>query len=453
MGLTQGQSSQSTSKDTAAVTHNACSKNTFELYPYHLLLVAFVASIYGLYHELYGVYREYASRHSKHHHNMYFASSQPSSSFTAIEEPPTPESNCTKSVFLPYVHKFKTENIPLVKVTIHAGDDNVDIDMPVDTGSTGLLIGAPLLPGIDPNAGTRGWQYLSSSNIVYVGRYLDLNLTFHGANGATAETRVPVLVVDKSWMCPWYDPSKHGFECPSGPDGQEPVERDVGGITYMGVGFGRNKNAEGQRTATSWGNAFLNIHAINGEPVGSKDIKAGYVVSTKGIQLGLTKKHTSDFAFMNLDRGVTHGRDARDWAMPRMQFRVNGRKSVPGYALLDTGIPQMYIRAEDDMPIPEVIIKNPKAGTPTVHRVKNGTSIAVDFGTVIGGRLGGVKASYSFVVGKESLMAPSYVVPGRQEPPPYVNTGRNFLKGYSIAFDALDGRLGFQPVPSYQSNL
>jgi hypothetical protein len=113
----------------------------------------------------------------------------------------------------------------------------------------------------------------------------------------------------------------------------------------------------------------------------------------------------------------------------------------------------MYIRAEDSMPIPEVVIKNPKGGTSMVHRVKNGTRIDISFGTVVGGDMGDVKASYSFEVGNSSQMAPSYVAPGRQEPPPYVNTGRNFLKGYSIAFDAVLGRLGFQPVPTYQMNL
>ncbi|KAL1608161.1 hypothetical protein SLS60_003100 [Paraconiothyrium brasiliense] len=347
---------------------------------------------------------------------------------------------------------FRTEKVPLVWVTIHTGAKDVRIDMPVDTGSTGLLIGAPLLPGIDHNAGTRGCQYLSSSRIVYVGRYLDLNLTFHGIKDMTAETRVPVLIVDKSWVCPWYDPSKHGFDCPLGPEGQEPIERDVSRITYMGVGFGRNKKAIGQRTATSWGNPFLNIDSINGTRLGPRDMKAGYIVSTKGIQLGLTKDNTRGFNFMVLGPGVTHAVDPRDWVMPNMRFRVNGRKSIPGSALIDTGIPHMYIRAEDGVPLPEVVIKNPKeGGSPTVHRVKNGTRIAIDFGSSVKGELVEVKASYSFEVGQSSLMAPSYVVPGKQEPPPYVNTGRNFLKGYSIAFDAVDGRLGFCPVQTVQS--
>ncbi|KAJ4302958.1 hypothetical protein N0V90_001849 [Kalmusia sp. IMI 367209] len=349
--------------------------------------------------------------------------------FSSASEPAAPDSNSnyTESVFLPYVHDFGTGGVPLVNLTIHAGEEDVHIEMPVDTGSTGLLIGAPLLPGIDPHAGTRGRQYLSSSHIVYVGRYLDLSLTFHGQKGAYAETTVPVLIVDKSWNCPWYDPSKHGFECPLGPEGQEPIERDVSSITYMGVGFGRNKNADGQRTALPEGNPFLNIQAVNGKPVGPMDLKAGYIVSTKGIQLGLTKENTRKFNFMNLDCGITHAQDPRDWAMPRMRFYINGRKSIPGFALIDTGIPQMYIRAEDSMPIPEVVIKNPKeGGSPTVHRVRNGTRIAIEFGTVVGSEMGDVVADYEI-----------------EEPPPYVNTGRNFLRGYTIAFDAVDGRLGF----------
>lgn len=445
------------SKDTGCRAVTRVHSQTYQTYHYHLLVVAFVASLYGLYYQISAIYREYANRHSKYHHqhDMYFASSIASTPNNS-EPLGSAKSNYTRSVFLPYIHKFRTKDIPLVWVTVHTRTKDVRIDMPVDTGSTGLLIGAPLLPGIDPGAGTRGRQYLSSSHIVYVGRYLDLDLTFHGANGVSAETRVPVLIVDKSWMCPWYDPSKHGFECPLGPEGQKPVERNVSKITYMGVGFGRNKNAVGQRTATSWGNPFLNVRSINGTLLGPRDMKAGYVVSTQGIQLGLTKENTRGYQFMRLERGVTHASDERDWAMPRMQFLVNGRKSIPGSALIDTGIPQMYIRSEDNMPLPEVIIKNPKEGpghTPTVHRVKNGTKITIDFGACEQGELPEAAASYSFEVGESSPMAPSYVVPGRQEPPPYVNTGRNFLKGYSIAFDAIDGRLGFRPVQTYQSML
>ncbi|OAG09275.1 uncharacterized protein CC84DRAFT_1160465 [Paraphaeosphaeria sporulosa] len=325
------------SKDTASKAITRAYSQTYQTYQYHLLLVAFVASLYGLYYQISNVYREYATRHSKHHHqpDMCFSSSIPSTASSSVLA--SSGTNYNKSIFLPYVHKFGTRGVPLVWVTIHSGKEDVRIDMPVDTGSTGLLIGAPLLPGVDPRAGTPGRQYLSSSNIVYVGRYLDLNLTFHGTGNISAGARVPILIVDKSWVCPWYDSLKHGFECPLGPEGQEPVERDVSGITYMGVGFGRNKNAEGQRTATSWGNPFLNINSINGTRFEPEDMKAGYIVSTKGIQLGLTRENTRGYDFMKLERGIAHAVDARDWAMPRMQFRVNGRKSIPGSALIDTG--------------------------------------------------------------------------------------------------------------------
>lgn len=112
----------------------------------------------------------------------------------------------------------------------------------------------------------------------------------------------------------------------------------------------------------------------------------------------------------------------------------------------------MYIRTEDSMPLPGVIIKNPKkGGTPMVHRVRDGTTIAIDFGACVGEQLSEVVVSYSLEVGQDSTMAPSYVVPGRQEPPPYVNTGRNFLKGYSIAFDAISGRLGLRAEQTFQS--
>lgn len=325
------------SKDTASRAVTRAHSHNYQTYQYHLLAVVFMASLYGLYYQISNIYREYAAKHSKDHRHpdMYLSSSFPSPTF--LSAPAMCDAKHTRSVFLPFVHKFGVEGVPQVWVTIHSGNEDVRINMPVDTGSTGLLIGAPLLPGIDPQAGTPGRQYLSSSNIVYVGRYLDVDLTFHGVGNSSAGARVPVLIVDKSWVCPWYDPLKDGLECPLGPEGQEPIRRNVSGITYMGVGFGRNKHAGGQRTATSWGNPFLNIDSINGTRLGPEDLKAGYIVSTKGVQLGLNRENTYGYSFMKLERGIAQEVDPRDWAMPRMQFRVNGQKSIPGSALIDTG--------------------------------------------------------------------------------------------------------------------
>ncbi|KAF2253736.1 hypothetical protein BU26DRAFT_418527 [Trematosphaeria pertusa] len=348
-------------------------------------------------------------------------------------------SNYTQSIFLPFVYPYKTEEVPLVKTTVNG----VPIKMPVDTGSTGLLVGAPILPDVDLSKGTPAHQYLSSSNIFYKGRLVDLSVTFHGVNGSHASATIPVLVVEESFICPWYDPNKHGPECPLGPGGEAPRRRNTSQITYMGVGFGRNRAGDNQPRGLPKGNAFLNIESINGEAVPPGSLRAGYVLSATGVHVGLTRENVRGVDFIDLEPGVTHKQDPRDWAMPRTCFAIDGREQH-GYALVDSGIPHMYIRTEEGVSVPNITIRNPNQnrGAEFVKRVRAGTEIAIGFPSLDDSKAVG----YTFVVGRNSSMAPSHVIPERQAPPPFVNTGRNFLFGYSIAFDAVGGRFGFRPV-------
>jgi hypothetical protein len=190
-------------------------------------------------------------------------------------------------------------------------------------------------------------------------------------------------------------------------------------------------------------NPFLNIVSINGRTVAPGSQRSGYVVSTEGVQLGLTSDNTRGFSFDNLQPGLTHETDPRDWAMAKMCFSIDGGVARCGASLVDTGIPQMYIRAGDGVLIPTISTRNPnkQSRTKMVKRVKPGTKIAVGFPS-----LKTSVSSYSFAVGEGSKMEPSHTVPGIATSPPFVNTGRRFLYGYSIAFDAVGGRFGFRPV-------
>jgi hypothetical protein len=345
----------------------------------------------------------------------------------------------TDAIFIPYIFKFSTEHTPQIKTTI----EGVDIEMPIDTGSTGLLIGAPLVSNISTSVGTPAHHFFTSSKILYVGRLVEMPMTFHGENGSTCIARAPILVVDKSWMCPWYDTRKDGFACPRGPEGEEAAERDTSQITYMGVGFGRNEPKDGMPYGVPRANPFLNVESINGRRVTSASLRSGYTISAQGVALGLTADSTRGFAFTKLGPGLTHSEDARDWAMVRMCFSINGEGRYCGPGLVDTGIPQMYVRAEEGVSIPSVTIPNPNPHgiAKTVKRVKRGTTIGVGFPS-----LDKAATRYSFAVGEEAPMEPSYVVPAKAASPPFVNTGRNFLFGYSVAFDAIGGRFGFRPA-------
>ncbi|CBY00909.1 hypothetical protein IAQ61_011812 [Plenodomus lingam] len=350
-------------------------------------------------------------------------------------------SQYSKSIFVPFIHKFSIKHDPQVICTI----EGIKIKMPVDTGSTGLLIGAPMLPNLSSTIGTPAHHFFTSSKILYVGRLVELPINFHGEGSSYASATVPVFIVDKSWRCPAYDPSKDTFECPLGPNGEKPVERDTSHITYMGVGFGRNQPRDGMPFGAPKLNPLLNIVSLDGEPVDSSSMRAGYSISTAGVQIGLTQDNIRNFAFINLEPGLTHSQDQRDWAMARMCFNTDDGEPNCGAALVDTGIAQMYLRADKDRSIPTIHIRNPnKHGyAKMVKRVKPGTSVGIGFPS-----LQAPVASYSLIVGGESINEPSAVIPLNQTAPPYINTGRSFLFDYSIAFDATGGRFGFRPTRS-----
>jgi hypothetical protein len=355
-------------------------------------------------------------------------------------------SRYTESVFIPFIFKFSTEHVPQVMCTI----EGVDIEMPVDTGSTGTLIGAPMLPNIDPSTGEPAHHFFTSSRILYVGRLVELLINFRDEAGLKATAKVPILIVDKSYRCPWYDPTKDRFDCPVGPNGEKAVQRDTSNITYMGVGFGRNEPRDGMPYAIPGVNAFLNIVSIGGRNVATGSIRSGYIVSTNGVHLGLTTLNTRNFAFEDLQPGLTHKADQRDWAMAQMCVSIDGGAARCGASLIDTGISQMYIRAGEGVSIPTIVVRNPNkhSGTKMVKRVKPGTDIAIGFPS-----LESPVSSYSFVVGEGSKMEPSHAVPGKAVSPPFINTGRHFLFGHSIAFDAVGGRFGFRPVHTSSSSV
>ncbi len=371
--------------------------------------------------------------------------------FRKMTRAPTTEvdlSQYTSSIFVPFVYKFSTKSVPEVMCVIEGVEKPRAI--PIDTGSGIFLLGAPLLTNIGSTAGTPAHHFFTSSKILYVGRLNKLSVTFQGEGGMHATANVPILVVDKSWRCPWYDPSSDAFECPVGPNGEKPQERNTSRITYMGVGFGRNNPRDGMPFATPSLNPFLNIDTVNGLPVAKESMRSGYIISSRGVRLGLTRENTKGFSWTSLQPGIGHGSDSRDWAMARMCFSINGEGNNCGPVLIDSGIPQMYVRAEEGVSIPTIVIRNPNKNghAKFVKRVKPGTKVSVGFPS-----LDAPAMSYSFIIGQNSSTEPSYVVPAKPASAPFVNTGRNFFFGYSIVFDAIGGRFGYSPVDPPSSSL
>ncbi|KAF1847627.1 uncharacterized protein K460DRAFT_259778, partial [Cucurbitaria berberidis CBS 394.84] len=345
--------------------------------------------------------------------------------------------NHGQTIFLPFASKFSSAYTPTVRGSINGKA----FTFPVDTGSTGLIIGAPLLPNVKLDAKNeakyqRGWEFLDSSSLLYTGRFVPLNVTFYGKTSARrAVTQVPVLVVQSVVKCPGYNPTTGKGVCPKGKSVKSTA--NLSHITYMGVGFGRNVAGSGIDFGTPDHNPFLNVIDINGHSTAR--LRTGYTLSTKGVYLGLTEKNTINADWVKLERGATE--NPRDWAGVRMSFKVNGAGDFKGTALVDTGVPQMYLQSAPIGTLPNVTIPNP-APSPApkyTRRVTKGTHLAFAFPNFERG-----VAGYDFAVGDAAFPSqPKYVQPVSIGSGPFVNTGRNFLFGFTILFDAVDGRFGF----------
>lgn len=341
-----------------------------------------------------------------------------------------------QAIYLPFTKKFNSAYTPTVRGSINGKA----FTFPVDTGSTGLMIGEPLLPDVDLSGDNtdqyeKGWEFLTSSSLLYNGYFVPLNITFFGTTRSRrAVSQVPVLVVQSVIKCPTYNSTTGQGVCPEG--GSVKSTASPRHVTYMGVGFGRNIAGSGLNFGSPDHNPFLNIIKINGRRTFS--FRTGYSVSTKGVHLGLTARNTRNAAWVELEEGATD--DARDWAMADMAMKVNGGDSYAGKVLVDTGIPQMFIQPPPCITLPTVRILNPAPSSVTKYttRVKNGTQLDFAFPDFENG-----VAGYDFDVGDESFPSqPSYVQPVSGRPGTYFNSGRNFLVGFTIIFDAIGGRFG-----------
>ncbi|CEJ82354.1 hypothetical protein VHEMI02424 [[Torrubiella] hemipterigena] len=307
----------------------------------------------------------------------------------------------------------------------------------VDTGTCGLLLPASKVTGYEEAKARndpRGWEYLSSSHILYSGYWVSTEIVFNAAVPKVTAT-VPVLAVDYRVTCHTYNSTTDTDKCTKvqGTATSTAKSEATTEVQYIGIGFGRQHDGQPQGNPDK--NVMLNVKTLGNQNVTDATYRNGYIISKEGITVGLTAENTKNMQFSQLTK--RKGRtDPRDWNQVQGCFTIGDNPCSRGVLLVDTGVAQMY------MTVPTSI--EPNVTNPTEKHLVPGSKVHV----AVGAEGEPFIATSDFVVSQSTTtekegVEPNYVKASMSDTiPPKVNTGRHFLRKWKIAFDAVDGRFG-----------
>lgn len=291
----------------------------------------------------------------------------------------------------------------------------------VDTGSTGVIVGADLVSNIDPKAPAGNIVYSSSGNELD-GVWTPATLTFpdsKDANGNVATAVVPVLAVSEYRFHPG---AVNGGKATTKP-AAKPVGKAKQPRPFMlGIGSGRGKEAHQER------NPWVNIKEML-----AGTMRRGYTITPDGITLGLTNETVGKgYLFEKLTEHIgvpstmptllPQGTPmAKDWDSSTGSIELEG-KTEPAGMLLDTGLTNLMIELPD---------------------VKENKDVAA--GTDVTVNLLGDKLHYDFKIGDKGSATPRRVSWTHRDENRLINTGLRVLSLYDYLYDADGGYLGLRP--------
>ncbi len=273
----------------------------------------------------------------------------------------------------------------------------------LDTGSTGVVVGATSIPDIDrlPKIADGELTYTSSGRVMR-GRWVRTSLTIVGAGDNAVQTEaMPVLAVDRVDCLP------RARDC--NPD------EDVSRIAMIGIGFAREGDRQSQSTPDK--NPFLHIVSHNDRR------RHGYVLTSEGVHIGLSSANTAgQFFYVRLQRNA----GGTDWSPVPMCISINGTMPPAcGTLLVDSGVGAAFMTV-------------PRSQAPEAE-LQPGDQVAVSIP-----QQNGVVPLYGFKVGDGSPMTPEKIhlrhSPGRV----FLNTSFHFLNGFDFLYDADGGYAGFR---------
>ena len=302
--------------------------------------------------------------------------------------------------------------------TLHLSFGGADYRAVMDTGSTGVVVSASLIPMVEtlPVIAPGQLTYTSSGRIMR-GDWVMTPVTIRGAGGDTVTTRpLPVLAV-RQIAC-----FENARDCEATDDPRH--------VVMLGIGFAREGDRQSQSTPDK--NPFLSLPNM-GEMNKPGRLRRGYVVTRTGVHVGLTRDNTQGaFRFLKLARRD----DGSDWAPIPGCIGIGGGTPSCGTALIDTGVSAMYLTVPAEQEAG--FVSRGDQGRTLVP----GTKVSVTFSEQPSGEAPG----YLFTAGLGSdPLAPSRIIlVGGKDRPPFVNTSVHILNGFDYLYDADEGYVGFR---------
>jgi hypothetical protein len=296
----------------------------------------------------------------------------------------------------------------------------------MDTGSVGIIASEDhFRPGRNARNLGPGQQTYTSSGIVENGTWWLDTVNIYDADGnRVAEAEVPVLLVESVTCLP------EARDC-------RPRERPRG-VAMMGVGFAREGDRQPHGTPDY--NPFLNLRRVAG-PDGMQrrpeDWRNGYVVTARGVYLGLTAADTANAAFAKLAPNPAYSTpELPEWMPTPMTLTVNG-VSADGRLLMDTGVKVSYLSPPAGARVEPL---GPCRAARSDRCAPPQTTVTVSIPSQAN-----PVASYSYTVGQDgNPMQPDDVVIVRDATGAFLNTSRHFLAGMNFIYDETGGYVGFQ---------
>ncbi|KAH8900500.1 hypothetical protein GQ53DRAFT_633102 [Thozetella sp. PMI_491] len=323
-----------------------------------------------------------------------------------------------------------------VEITINSVGSIARTFQPIiDTGTCGFMFTALDLPDWNPETEAvplnAGWEYLSSSHVLYTGYWVWRDVYFNPCDRQQViKTSIPVLAVTKKVTCSSYSVAVGTDHCPTTP---EYIEHNPH-VRWMGVGFGREEDGQPQGTPDK--NAFINVVSIAGQNMNS--YLQGYKINKMGITLGLTDINTSNMFFQDLParnpvnwslRTPTIPRDYRSLPSDCISFD-NQETCYPGETLLDTGIGKAFMRVPMGVVMPR---------DPFTKNLNPEVRVAVDLGSP-------ALFTERFTTGTPVAVEPDSVEAFKSARGSFFNTGRHVYRAWNTAYDSVNGRYGMAAI-------